>query len=63
MVLKRIGVLSCGKILAITYALIGLLIGLLFAGIGMLAGAAGMASGGDEAGAAMFFRDFAAAIG
>jgi len=50
MVLKRIGVLSCGKVSGFVYAILGLIIGTfvtLFALLGAAIGAA--ASGSDEA--------------
>lgn len=50
MVLKSIGVLSCGKVLGVLYALLGLLIGLpiaLFSLIGAIVGMGSPQSGSD----------------
>ena len=49
MILKRVDALSCGKVLGILYAFIGLLGGIMFTLIGVFGAAVGMAQG--EAGA------------
>ena len=49
MVIRRIGVLSAGKIMGVLYGGMGLLIGLFFALFMLLGGAAMMASGEDGA--------------
>ena len=42
MVVKRIGVLSLGKLMGLVYGVFGLIFGLIFAGISMLGGAFAM---------------------
>ena len=54
MVLKRVGVLSCGKIMGFLYAGIGLIAGGIFALVSLVGGVAGLAA--DEAGGAIFAR-------
>ena len=51
MTLKRIGVLSCGKMMGALYALMGLIFGALFSLLSLMGVMAGMASqeGGDAA--------------
>ncbi|KFN49640.1 hypothetical protein [Arenimonas composti] len=49
MVIKRIGVISCAKVMGVLYAGIGLLIGLLYALFALVGGGAMMASGASEA--------------
>lgn len=49
MVLKRIGVLSCGKIMGALYALMGLIFGAIFSLLSLVGAMAGMASGEGEA--------------
>jgi len=48
MVIKRIGVLSLGKLLGLLYAGIGLLFGILYALFSVVGGGAMMAMGGGE---------------
>ena len=48
MVIKRVGVLSAAKLLGLLYAGIGLIVGLLFALFSVLGGGAMMAAGGGE---------------
>ena len=50
--IKRMGVLSCAKIYAITLAAMGLIIGVIYGLIFMVVGGAMMAGGGRDAGAA-----------
>lgn len=52
MVLKRVGVLSCGKIMGFLYAGIGLIAGGIFALVSLVGGVAGLAA--DEGGGAIF---------
>lgn len=49
MVIRKIGVLSLGKLLAIMYAFIGALLGLLYALFALIGGGAMMASGSGDA--------------
>ena len=51
-VLRGVGVVSIGKMAAVLYAAIGLIVGLILAGVGTLGGFAGMAAG--ERGAGLF---------
>jgi hypothetical protein len=53
MVISKIGVFSLGKVMGVTYALLGLLIGGIVALISLLG--AGLISGADEGGAAPAF--------
>jgi hypothetical protein len=53
MVITKIGVLSLGKMMGVTYALMGLLIGGCFALISL--GTAGLASGADDSGMPAMF--------
>ena len=55
MILKRIGVLSCGKIMGALYALIGLIIGAIISLLSLVGAMAGLASGEDEAIFGVFF--------
>lgn len=55
MVLKRIGVWSLCRVLAVWYALIGLLVGGIFTIISLVGAAAGMASGEKEAAFGLLF--------
>jgi len=48
MVIKRIGVLSLGKLMGLLYAGIGLLFGVLYALVAVVGGGAMMAMGGGE---------------
>jgi hypothetical protein len=48
--IRSFGVLSFGKYLAVFYAFMGLVIGIIYGGIMMLLGAIGAASGGEDAG-------------
>jgi hypothetical protein len=48
MVIKRIGVISCAKVMAVLYAGIGLVIGGLYALFALIGGGAMMASGASE---------------
>lgn len=50
MVIRRIGVLSLGKLMAVMYAAIGLVFGLLYAVFAVLGGGALMAMGDSDAG-------------
>ena len=59
MIIKRIGVLSCGKIVGTLYGLIGLLIGGIATLFSLVAGAAGAMSGVDDALFSSFFGAFA----
>ncbi len=52
MVLKRVGVLSCGKIMGLLYAGIGLIAGGIFALGSLVGGVAGLAA--DDGGGAVF---------
>ena len=55
-VIREFGVVSVGKIMGITYACLGLIIGAVFALISVLGGFAGMANdGGSAAGFAAMF--------
>ncbi|MCP4654067.1 MAG: hypothetical protein GY856_01480 [bacterium] len=50
MVLKRIGVLSCGKVSGLLYGIMGLIIGAIFTLVSLLGAAIGaMSSGSNEA--------------
>jgi hypothetical protein len=49
MTLKRIGVLSCGKVMGLLYAVFGLIAGLLLSVLSLLGVAIGAASGDGEA--------------
>lgn len=51
MVIRKIGVLSLGKLMAVMYAGIGLLFGVLYALFALVGGGAMMAMGGGEEGA------------
>jgi hypothetical protein len=48
-ILKRIGVLSCGKMMGVLYALLGLIIGAVFSLLSFVGAMAGVASGEKEA--------------
>jgi hypothetical protein len=48
MELKRVGVLSCGKVIGILYVFVGLIAGILFALIGVLSAAIGAAASGSN---------------
>ncbi|HEX9670962.1 MAG TPA: hypothetical protein VGC93_15930 [Thermoanaerobaculia bacterium] len=48
-ILKRIGVLSCGKMMGALYALMGLIFGAIFSLLSLVGGLAGLASGEDQA--------------
>jgi len=48
MVIRKIGVLSLGKVMALMYAGIGLVIGVLYALFAVVGGGAMMAMGGEE---------------
>jgi hypothetical protein len=48
MVIRKIGVLSLGKLMAVMYAGIGLLFGILYALFAVVGGGAMMAMGGEE---------------
>jgi hypothetical protein len=50
--LKRVGVFSCGKIFALTWAAMGLVIGVIYGLIFMVVGGAMLAGGGRDSGAA-----------
>ena len=50
MIIKRIGVMSLAKLMAVTYAAIGLIFGGFVALFGLLGGGAMMAAGADDAG-------------
>lgn len=49
MVLKRIGVMSCGRVLGALYALMGLVIGGFFTLFSLIATAIGVSSGAEDA--------------
>lgn len=49
MILRRIGVLSVGKVMGSLYALVGLIFGLIFSLVAMMGAAIGSFEGGDEA--------------
>lgn len=55
MTLKRIGVLSCGKITGALYALLGLIFGAILSLLSLVGAMAGLASGEDEAVFGLFF--------
>lgn len=55
MILKRIGVMSCGKMLGVLYALMGLIFGAIFSLLSLVGAMAGMASGEDQAVFGLFF--------
>lgn len=71
MVLKRIGVMSCGKVLGALYALMGLVIGAIFTLFSLIGTAVGMSSGSEDAwigavvgvGAVVFFPIFYGILG
>jgi hypothetical protein len=48
MIVKRIGVMSCGKLMAFLYAGLGLLIGSIYALVAIIAGVFGLALGGQS---------------
>jgi hypothetical protein len=48
MVIRKVGVLSLGKLMGVMYAGIGLLLGLLYALIAVVGGGAMLAMGGEE---------------
>ncbi|MEX0714561.1 MAG: hypothetical protein WD278_19650 [Pirellulales bacterium] len=58
MVVKSIGVLSAGKVLGCLYVLLGLIIGAMFS----LLSLAGVAAGGQDAGAAAFLFGIGAIV-
>lgn len=58
MVVKSIGVLSAGKVLGCLYVLLGLIIGAMFS----LLSLAGVAAGGEDAGAAAFLFGIGAIV-
>ncbi len=49
MVLRRIGVVSCAKMMTMLYALLGLVVGIFFSLFGLLGMAAGLAGGREGA--------------
>ncbi len=49
MVLKRIGVMSCGKVMGALYGLMGLVIGGLFTLFSLIGAAVGMSTGSEDA--------------
>ena len=55
MILKRIGVMSCGKMAGALYALMGLIIGAIVSLLSLVGAVAGMASGEDQAAFALLF--------
>ena len=61
-VIRGVGVVSMGKMAAILYAVIGLIVGILLAGLSSIGALAGIASGERGAGALGMFFGFGAVI-
>jgi hypothetical protein len=60
--LKRIGPFSCGKIVGVLYAAMGLIVGAIFALFSLVGGIAGMASDAGEGAVFAFFFGAGAVI-
>jgi hypothetical protein len=61
-VLRGVGVVSIGKMAAVLYAVIGLLVGIIIAGLSSIGALAGLASGERGVGALGMFFGFGAII-
>lgn len=61
-VLRGVGVVSIGKMAAVLYAVIGLLVGIIIAGLSSIGALAGLASGERGAGVIGMFLGFGAII-